>query len=325
MKQLDQLKTFSTIVADSGDFISVKKFAPTDSTTNPSLILQATKNPLYQPLIQEALNYAKKESLVLEGQINHAVEKLLVIFAREILKIIPGRVSLELDPRYSYSTSKSIDKALRMIYLLEQEGINKKRILIKIASTWEGLQAAKLLEKEGIRCNMTLIFCLEQAALAAEARATIISPFVGRILDWYRKHFSMEDYSADKDPGVISVKNIYRYIKHFKYSTKIMAASFRTLDEIYALAGCDLLTIAPKFLEELFKLDTPIAQKLSPSMVPSEKISKLNLTEDNFHKQLRNNQMAFEKLHEGIQSFIKDFEALESLIKNQLLEPVENH
>lgn len=242
MDQLEQLKKFTTVVADSGDFESIRLYKPTDSTTNPSLIYTASQQPQYKHLIDEAIAYGRKQT---HSPLSHALDKVFVNFGIEILKIVPGRVSTEVDARLSFDAEGSIAKARQIIALYEAAGIDRKRILIKLASTWEGVVAAKALEKEGIHCNMTLLFSLPQAILCAEAKATLISPFVGRILDWYKKNGGVESYPPAEDPGVKSVTQIYYYYKKFGYKTQIMGASFRNKDEITELAGCDLLTISP--------------------------------------------------------------------------------
>jgi transaldolase len=318
MDQLTQLKKFSTVVADTGDFSSIHHYSPTDSTTNPSLILLAAKQPLYLPLIEEAIQYAKKQSLVTEGQIACALDKILVNFGKEILKIIPGRVSIEVDARLSFNITESIEKAHHIISLFEREGIPRSRILIKLAATWEGIQAAYILEKENIHCNLTLIFSLLQAAACADANVTLVSPFVGRILDWYKKKHNKEAYASSEDPGVISVSNIYNYYKKLGYATQIMGASFRNKDEILELAGCDFLTISPKLLEELKQTKDVISCKLTPAIAQHTETEKLSFDKDSFHSSLKNNPMAFEKLNEGIVSFSNDIIKLEELVKGML-------
>ena len=262
MNKLEQLKKLTTIVADTGEFEEIKKYKPTDATTNPSLILAASNLPEYQFLIEEAVQYGKKQGKSPKEIIELAVEKAFVNFGVEILKIVPGRVSTEVDARLSFDVKGSILKAKHYLALYEKAGISKDRILIKLASTWEGIQAATELEKEGIHCNMTLMFSMAQAVGCAQAKATLISPFVGRILDWYKKAEGKAGYAHGEDPGVLSVSEIYRYYKKHGIKTQIMGASFRNLDEILELAGCDLLTIAPKLLEELSKADGPVPKKL---------------------------------------------------------------
>ncbi len=251
MNKLDQLKKFTTIVSDTGEFEEIKKYHPTDATTNPSLIFKAASLPQYQFLIQEALSYGKKKGQTAKDRLEHAMDKVFVNFGLEILKIIPGRVSTEVDARLSFDVEGSIQKARTLVALYESSGMMRNRILIKLASTWEGILAAEQLEKEGIHCNMTLMFSLAQAIGCAEAKATLISPFVGRILDWYMKAEGKSGYLPQEDPGVKSVTEIYNYYKKMGYKTQIMGASFRNIDEILELAGCDLLTIAPALLEQL--------------------------------------------------------------------------
>jgi transaldolase len=321
MNQLDQLKKFTVVVADTGDISSIKDFAPMDATTNPSLILKAAQNPLYKHLIEEAIQYAKGKSLVLEGQISHSIKKVFVNFGKEILKFIPGRVSIEIDSRLSYSISKTEEEAKNLIYLFEQQNIPRERILIKLAATWEGIQAAKMLEREKIHCNVTLVFSLTQAITAANANATIISPFVGRILDWHKKKYNMSNYPANEDPGVLSTNKIYHYYKKFGYPTQIMGASFRNKEQILELSGCDFLTISPGLLSELSQSNDLISCKLSPEISKNIGITKEEtIDEQKFHSQLRENPMAFEKFHEGIEKFSVDMIKLEELIKKMLKE-----
>lgn len=303
--QLEQLKQMTTVVADTGDFESMQRFKPQDATTNPSLIYKAAGLPQYQGLIKEAQKRARSSA--------DLVDQLLVIFGREILKIVPGRVSTEVDAQLSYDSASSIEKAKKLIALYEQEGIGKERILIKLAATWEGIEAAKVLQKEGIACNMTLIFCLEQAALCAQAQATLISPFVGRIADWYKNRPSQsKDQGKDskEDPGVASVKAIYHYYKSQGFKTEIMGASFRNKEQILGLAGCDLLTISPQLLEELEQSQEPIEKQLDKA----EPCEPLVLSEGEFRFALGQNAMAYEKLGEGIRLFAQDGEKLQGLL-----------
>ena len=306
MNQLDQLKKYTIVVADTGDFEQLKQYAPTDATTNPSLIFSASEQPQYRALLQSAVAKGKK----------NALDQVFVNFGLEILKIIPGRVSTEVDARLSFDVDGSIAKARHLISLYEEAGINRKRILIKLASTWEGICAAKELEKEGIHCNMTLLFCLPQAVACAEVKATLISPFVGRILDWYKKSEGVSGYAPAEDPGVKSVKQIYNYYKKFGYRTQIMGASFRNKEEILELAGCDLLTISPNLLEELKKNSNQIECKLNPSSAKNTPEEKLHLDEKTFRLLLNENAMATEKLSEGIRNFSKDIKKLEALLKS---------
>ncbi len=310
MNQLDQLKKMTTVVADSGDFESIKAYSPTDATTNPSLIYAASQQPQYKHLLDEAIRYGK-------GKIENILDKVFVNFGLEILKLIPGRVSTEVDARLSFDIDGSISKAKHLIQLYESAGIDRKRILIKLASTWEGVMAAKQLEKEGIHCNMTLLFSLPQAIACAEAKATLISPFVGRILDWYKKANNVASYAPEQDPGVKSVTEIYHYYKKFGFKTVIMGASFRNKEEILELAGCDLLTIAPSLLEELKKSQGPVDRKLDPTKIPAE-IKKIAVDEKAFRYLLNENAMATDKLAEGIRNFTKDLIKLEAYIQKMM-------
>jgi transaldolase len=311
MSQLDQLKKLTTVVADTGDFKTLKQYQPTDSTTNPSLILAASKLPEYDSLLEEAIRFGK-------GDLSLTLDKIFVNFGLEILKIVPGRVSTEVDARLSFDVEGSIEKAHRIIGLYESAGIDRKRILIKLASTWEGILAAQKLEKENIHCNMTLLFSLPQAIACAEAHATLISPFVGRILDWYKKAENVSGYPAAEDPGVKSVTYIYTYYKKFGYKTQIMGASFRNKDEITELAGCDLLTISPNFLEELQKSTEPLTRKLDPQKAKDSPIQKQHLDEKTFRYLLNEDAMATEKLSEGIRNFAKDIVKLENMILDKM-------
>lgn len=311
MNQLDQLKKFTIVVADTGDFASLKQYNPTDSTTNPSLIYAASQQPQYKPLLEDAVRYGKGKN---QHQTSHMLDKVFVNFGLEILKIVPGRVSTEVDARLSFDVQGSIEKARQLIKLYETAGIDRKRVLIKLASTWEGILAAQTLEKEGIHCNMTLLFSLAQAIACAEAKATLISPFVGRILDWYKKSEGKDSYPPSEDPGVKSVTNIYAYYKKYGYKTQIMGASFRNKEEILQLAGCDLLTIAPTFLEELKTNATPITRKLDPENAKEAQMEKLHLDEKTFRYMLNEDAMATEKLAEGIRNFVKDIKKLEKIL-----------
>ncbi|ORX59376.1 transaldolase [Hesseltinella vesiculosa] len=314
MSVLDQIKQYTTIVADTGDFESIAQYKPQDATTNPSLILAATQKPQYTPLIDDAIAYAKKTG----GGVEAATDKLLVNFGKEILKIVPGRVSTEVDARLSFDKDATIAKALSLIKLYADEGVAKDRVLIKIASTWEGIQAAHVLEKEhDIHCNLTLLFGFPQAVACAEAGVTLISPFVGRILDWYKKSTG-EAYTATTDPGVISVTRIYNYYKQHGYNTIVMGASFRNTGEIEQLAGCDFLTISPALLGELQNDSKKIERKLSPSQAGSqEKVSFFN-NEKAFRWGMNEDPMATEKLSEGIRNFAKDGVKLENALKEKL-------
>jgi len=319
---LDHLKASgTTVVSDSGDFESIDVYKPQDATTNPSLILAAAKKESYQRLINHAVQYAKEKGGDLTSQSNLALDKLLVEFGKEILDIIPGRVSTEVDARLSFDKEKTIEKALHLIDLYKSVGISKERVLIKIASTWEGIQAARELEsKHQIHCNLTLLFGFGQAVACAEAGVTLVSPFVGRILDWYKKSTG-KDYQGDEDPGVQSVKKIYDYYKQHGYRTIVMGASFRNIGEIKALSGCDFLTIAPALLEELKNSTEPVPQRLSVNQAKTaealEKVTFID-NEAQFRWTLLEDQMAFEKLHEGIRKFAEDGATLKELLKKRL-------
>jgi len=316
MSLIEKLKKMTTIVADTGEIGEIEKYQPTDATTNPSLILKASKIEEYKPIIEEAVNYGKSKGG--SNPLELVITKVFVNFGSAILKIVPGRVSTEVDARLSYDIEGSIKKAHEYIELYKEMGIEKERILIKLASTWEGIQAAKQLEKEGIHCNMTLMFSLAQAVACAEAKATLISPFVGRIFDWYKKAENVDSYSPEKDPGVLSVATIFNYYKKFGYNTQIMGASFRNLGEVLELAGCDLLTISPSLLKELSETDGPVPLKLDAQKSKTMDIPKLIIDEKAFRWQLNEDAMATEKLAEGIRNFAKDTVKLESLIQSLL-------
>ena len=310
MNQLDQLKQYTTVVADTGDFQSMQAYSPRDATTNPSLILKAVQKLEYQSLLTDVLRaHAGKP-------VGDIVDHLLVEFGKKILAIIPGRVSTETDARLSFDSEATIKKARRLIALYDAAGVSRDRVLIKIASTWEGIQAAKVLEKEGIHCNMTLLFYLPQAIAAAEAGAQLISPFVGRIYDWYKKSTGQE-YKGANDPGVQSVCRIYDYYKKFGYATEVMGASFRNTSQIIELAGCDLLTISPELLQKLSDAQAIIIPKLTKAKAVSSAIEKITLNEQAFRLALNNDPMATEKLAEGIRLFCADSEKLEQLISMQ--------
>jgi len=319
---LEQLRSMTTVVSDSGDINSIAQFKPTDATTNPSLIAAAAAMPAYAPIVDEVLLNAREQA----G--NHATDKevaalafkeLAVAFGRKILAIIPGRVSTEVDARLSYDTEKSIETAREIIAQYEKAGISRERVLIKLASTWEGIKAAEVLEKEGIHCNMTLLFGLHQAIASAEAKVTLISPFVGRILDWYKKDTG-KDYTGADDPGVKSVTTIYNYYKRFGYKTVVMGASFRNIGEIIELAGCDLLTIAPKLLAELEASSGDLPRKLDPAKAASMTIERLTIDKATFDRMHAADRMANDKLKEGIESFSKALEDLELLLAKRLSE-----
>ncbi len=309
MNQLEQLRQYTTVVADTGDFHAMEVFKPHDATTNPSLILKAVQKPEYQPLLAQTVAAHKGKG------VGEVIDHLLVAFGLKILDIIPGRVSTETDARLSFDTEGTIAKGRHLIALYEAAGIARERILIKVASTWEGIRAAEVLEKEGIRCNMTLLFSLPQAVAAADAGAQLISPFVGRILDWHKKSTG-QDYAATDDPGVLSVKCIYQYYKKFGYKTEVMGASFRNTGEILELAGCDLLTISTELLQKLADSDAPVAHKLSPEAAQSAAIERLSYDEKGFRLALNEDAMATEKLAEGIRLFCADAVKLEKLVKD---------
>jgi len=318
MNKLDQLKKLTTIVSDTGEFDEIKSYRPTDATTNPSLILAASTKPEYQFLIDEAVQWGKKNGKNPKESQEQALDKVFINFGLEILKIIPGRVSTEVDARLSFDVEGSVKKARHLISLYEAAGIDRKRILIKLASTWEGVKGAEVLEKEGIHCNMTLLFSLGQAIASAQVGATLISPFVGRILDWYKKSENKESYPPAEDPGVISVTQIYNYYKKMGIKTQIMGASFRNADEILELAGCDLLTIAPKLLQELQTAEGPVSRKLDPQAAQKMNIDKIAVDEKMFRWMLNENPMATDKLAEGVRNFAKDNVKLEKRIEQRL-------
>jgi len=308
MNQLDQLKQFTTVVADTGDFASMKQFAPRDATTNPSLILKAAAMPDYAWLIDQSIKDAGAAATT-----EQVIDRLLVLFGREILKIVPGRVSTEVDARLSFDREGSIAKAREIISLYEKAGTPRERILIKIASTWEGIKAAEQLQKEKINCNLTLLFSFPQAVACADAGIQLISPFVGRILDWYKKSTG-KDYAAAEDPGVQSVTQIYTYYKKFGYKTEVMGASFRNRGEITELAGCDLLTIAPSLLGELQASNEPLVRKLDPAAAKDSDLKKVSFDEKSFRFALNDDAMATEKTAEGIRLFSADIVKLEQLV-----------
>lgn len=316
LSQLEQLKKITTVVADTGDFAAIKQFAPRDATTNPSLIFKAAQMPEYKFLLDKAIaeNKAKAGGRELLARV---FEDLLILFGVEILKIVPGRVSTETDANLSFDTEALVAKARRFIELYQQHGIGRERILIKIASTWEGIRAADILQREGINCNLTLLFSLPQAIACAEAKVKLISPFVGRIMDWHKAK-EKKDFAPAEDPGVLSVKEIYAYYKKFGYATEVMGASFRNAGEILELAGCDLLTISPQLLGELQKSAAPLARQLSPEIARESKIEKIPLDEKKFRWLFNENAMATEKTAEGIRLFNADALKLEQLIAAKL-------
>lgn len=305
MNQLEQLKQYTTVVADTGDFQSIKAYTPRDATTNPSLILKAVQKDEYKPLLEKAVRDNPNAST---GDI---IDHLLIAFGTEILKVIPGRVSTEIDARLSFDTEANVAKGRELIALYEQAGIPRERVLIKIASTWEGIRAAEILEKEGIHCNLTLLFSLAQAIACAEAGVQLISPFVGRIYDWYKKSTGI-DYVGAEDPGVQSVKRIYNYYRKFGYKTEVMGASFRNTSQILELAGCDLLTISPDLLQKLADTDAPVERKLGNDAAGG--IVQLSVDEKTFRFMLNEDAMATEKLAEGIRAFCADSGKLKQII-----------
>ncbi len=307
MNQLEQLKQFTTVVADTGDFKSIKAYTPRDATTNPSLILKAVQMPEYRPLLDKVV----RDNPTLSTP--EVIDRVLVAFGFEILKIVQGRVSTEVDARLSFDTEGTVAKGRELIALYEDAGAGRERVLIKIASTWEGIRAAEILQKEGIRCNMTLLFSLGQAIACAEAGAQLISPFVGRIYDWYKKSTGIDTPGVD-DPGVQSVKRIYNYYRKFGYRTEIMGASFRNTSQILELAGCDLLTISPELLQKLSESDAPVERKLIADAAPAATLEKLTLDEKTFRYMLNDDAMATEKLAEGIRAFCADTGKLRQMI-----------
>lgn len=315
MSKLDQLRSVTTIVVDTGDIDAIKEYSPTDATTNPSLILLATEQPQYKHLIDEAVSYGKQQASSGADVLSLIMDKLFVNFGVEILQLIPGRVSTEVDAHLSFDIQGSVKKAHELIKLYEDAGIDRKRILIKLASTWEGAKAAQILEKEGIHCNMTLMFSLAQAIECANVGATLISPFVGRILDWYKKAEGVDGYPAAEDPGVKSVSKIFDYYKKFGYETQVMGASFRNSGEITELAGCDLLTISPKFLEELANSDGDVPLKLDASKAKESSLERIEMNESTFRWMLNEDQMATEKLSDGIRKFAADYRKLQKTIR----------
>ena len=307
MNQLEQLKQYTTVVADTGDFQAIEQYTPRDATTNPSLILKAVQKAEYRPLLEKAVRDHPNAN---NGEI---IDRLLIAFGEKILETIPGRVSTEVDARLSFDTEATVAKGRDLLALYSNAGISRERVLIKIASTWEGFRAAQILEKEGIRCNMTLLFSLAQAIACAEAGAQLISPFVGRIYDWYKKSTGI-DYVGAEDPGVQSVKRIYNYYRKFGYKTEVMGASFRNTSQIIELAGCDLLTISPDLLQKLADTDAPLERKLSADAAPGSNIVQMTLDEKAFRFMLNEDAMATEKLAEGIRAFCVDSGKLKQMI-----------
>jgi transaldolase len=318
---LDQLKDVTVVVADTGDIHSIEKFRPRDATTNPSLITAAAQMPEYASIVDEALQWAKREggkSDPTEKIVKRAIDRLSVEFGLRILKIVSGRVSTEVDARLSFDTKATIDKAHALIGQYEAAGMTRDRVLIKIASTWEGIRAAEVLQREGIHCNLTLLFGMHQAIACAEAKATLISPFVGRILDWYKKDQKRDSYPANEDPGVVSVTKIYEYLKKHDHKTEVMGASFRNVGEITELAGCDLLTIAPSLLSELSSMQADLPRKLDPAVARAKDIPRIAMDEATFRAMHEKDRMAKEKLEEGIAGFSKALVALEHQLAERL-------
>jgi transaldolase len=307
MNALEQLKQYTTVVADTGDFLSMRAYAPRDATTNPSLILKAVAKPEYRGLLDETVAAHRDESLAALG------DRLIVRFGCEILKIIPGRVSTEVDARLSFDVEGTLNKARRLIELYQAAGVPRDKVLIKVAATWEGIRAAERLENDGIHCNLTLLFSFAQAVACADAGVTLISPFVGRIYDWYRKRDGV-DYLPDDDPGVKSVRRIYEYFKKFGYPTEVMGASFRNVGQITSLAGCDLLTISPELLAELQGSQSPVRRRLDPAVAQTLPIDRVRFDEKHFRFEMNDDAMAGDKLAEGIRQFVSDARKLEGLI-----------
>jgi transaldolase len=317
---LDQLAAMTVVVADTGDIDAIRQFTPRDATTNPSLILAAAQIPAYQNLIDISLRESREvcgSDAPAEEVVREALDEICVTFGKEILKIVPGRVSTEVDARLSYDTEATITKARKLIGLYRQAGIARERVLIKIASTWEGIKAAEVLEKEGIHCNLTLLFSFAQAVAAAEAGVTLISPFVGRILDWFKKHTGRDSYPGPEDPGVVSVSQIFNYFKTYGYKTEVMGASFRNIEEIIELAGCDLLTISPALLDQLRQAQGELTRRLN-AFDPAPTEPQLHLDRAGFEAMMADDAMATEKLDEGIRGFSKAIETLEAQLAHRL-------
>lgn len=315
--QLDQLKEFTTVVADTGDFESIKAFHPQDATTNPSLIFKAVQQAEYKPLLAKAIAENRGSSLSGGALYKKIIDDLLILFGREILEIVPGRVSTEVDARLSFDIEATIEKARYLIGLYEKQGTSRDRVLIKIASTWEGAKAAEVLQKEGIKCNLTLMFSLAQAIACADAGVRLISPFVGRIYDYY-KATTGKEYTGAEDPGVQSVNTIYNYYKKFGYDTQVMGASFRNTGQITELAGCDLLTISPELLKDLSESDAPLTRKLDPETAKASDIERIDVDEKTFRWLLNEDAMATDKLADGIRKFAADIVKLEKIIATEL-------
>ena len=321
MNKLEQLKKMTTVVADTGDIDAIATYTPTDTTTNPSLLFKAAQKPQYEHLLQDAIDYAMARSTQGETRATDIMDKLAVNFGVEILKIIPGRISTEVDARLSFDTLATVARAESLINLYKQAGVDTSRVLIKIASTWEGIQAAGQLEQRGIHCNLTLMFSLAQAIATAEVGGTLISPFVGRIMDWYKKAEAVDAYRAEDDPGVQSVTQIYNYYKSHNYPTVVMGASFRNIDEILELAGCDLLTISPDLMEELRNSEGDVLRRLDPEKARGMNIETIPMHESTFRWMMNEDPMATEKLAEGIRNFARDALKLEKFVTQMCVEP----
>ena len=315
--QLDQLKKYSKVVADTGDFGTIEAFKPQDATTNPSLIYAAVKEDKYSHLLDQAVDENRNSSLTGAKLSDKITDRLLILFGTEILKIVPGRVSTETDARLSFDTEALVEKGRTLIKLYEEHGTPRERVLIKIAATWEGIRAAEVLQKEGIHCNLTLLFSTVQAAACAEAKVQLISPFVGRIYDWFKKHDNRE-YTGAEDPGVLSTTRIYNYYKKYGYPTEVMGASFRNIGQINELAGCDLLTISPKLLKELAESEAPMERKLDPEKAKASDMERVPTDEKNFRFLLNQDQMATEKTSDGIRLFVADIVKVDELITKKV-------
>ena len=322
MNLLESLKRFTTVVADTGDIEAITKYKPRDATTNPSLIYQAAQMPEYQDLLEDAVYHARQISGGPQARAEAGMDKLFVSFGREILKIVPGRVSTEVDAALSFDTAGTLAKGRRLIAMYEAAGVSRERVLIKVASTWEGIGAAEQLEREGIHCNLTLLFSFAQAVACAEAGVTLISPFVGRIYDWYKEEAGGDDIAADADPGVASVTSIYNYYKKFDYPTQVMGASFRKVDQIVHLAGCDLLTISPDLLEKMEQTPGEVTRRLSIETAKISDAQKIHLDEKTFRWMHNQDAMAVEKLSEGIRKFYADARKLEQFARDKVAQRI---
>ncbi len=322
MSLLDPLRKLTVVVADTGDIEAIRKHAPQDATTNPSLIYKAAQMPEYQGLIEASVAAAHAETDVPAARMASCLDRLAVAFGVEVLKVIPGRVSTEVDARLSFNTEATVRKAQRLIALYDDAGIDRKRVLIKVASTWEGIRAAERLKDDGIHCNLTLLFGFAQAVACAEAGVQLVSPFVGRIYDWYKKDRGVDDIAVSEDPGVASVTRIYNYYKHFGYETEVMGASFRKSAQIVELAGCDLLTISPKLLEELESTDGTLTRKLDPASAKALNLEKVEVDENTFRWMHNEDAMATEKLAEGIRLFTADLVRLEQYLRDTVVKTV---